>query len=379
MITAILVVFSLYFLLIIALMAAWHKCTQAAFQQVQTSDKATNSITVIVPFRNEKENLSPLINSLSQQTLADFEVLLVDDHSDDGSYHIVQRLIEGKPHYSILSNRGSGKKMAITTGVHAAKGNIIVTTDADCVFQEQWLQNIDCCFSTDDVKLGFGPVLLTSRKNHLFEEVQVLEFMSVVATGAATFQLGYPMYCNAANLAFRSNVFKELNGYDGNLHVASGDDEFLMHKVLATHPTSVRWMGLRDAVVRTRSQSQLSDFLHQRVRWAGKWKYSRLSAKILALGMLMTQLATVAAVILAISGTAVKQLGFALLGKLAIEYLFLFSVGTFFLQPVRLIPFAVLQVLYPTYVLVVGVLSNFLTFRWKGRRLKTSRSAAGHF
>ena len=377
MIFFILLGLSLYFILLLLLIAGWHKAITSATGNNTNISK--NLLTVVIPFRNEEANIAALIESLLIQSNRDFEVLLVDDHSEDGSADLVRKLIQGQQRYRLLTNNGVGKKKAITTGVSAAKGSIIVTTDADCVAPEGWIERIDQAFTDESVKLLFGPVHFQRSNGNFFSELQALEFMTVVATGAAAFQLGQPIYCNGANLAFRRDVFQALNGYDGNFHVPSGDDEFLLRKVIAANPQGVKWLGSTDAIIQTTAQPGISEFLHQRVRWAGKWKYASASAKVLAGMMLMVQVIAISAGVMLVNGVAPKALGLALLAKFSLEYVFLFTIGHFFKHPVKIVSFITLQLLYPFYVIGVGILSNFVSFRWKGRRLRTTESATGHF
>src|SRR5213075_2078285 len=117
-----------------------------------------------------------------------------------------------------------------------------------------------------------GPVKL-EEGNSLFGKMQVTEFASLIGTGAASIGFGMPNMCNGANLAFEKAAFVAVNGYAGNDKIASGDDEFLMHKIHSQFPGSVCFLKNPKAIVRTNVQQSLSGFLSQRIRWASKWKF----------------------------------------------------------------------------------------------------------
>ncbi len=136
-------------------------------------------------------------------------------------------------------------------GVEKAGGEIIVTTDADCRLPIHWLQSIATSFHEGNVKMVFGGVRIKEDKS-FFSKLQALEFCSLIGTGGAMAGLGIPILCNGANLAFLRSAFLEVKGYDGNLDIPSGDDEFLMRKIDRRFPGSIRFQPSEDSVVETR-------------------------------------------------------------------------------------------------------------------------------
>ena len=118
----------------------------------------------------------------------------------------------------------------------------------------------------------FGGVKLEGSS--FFSALQSHEFLSLIGTGAATLWYGLPSMCNGANLAFRKAIFFEVGGYANNLHIPSGDDEFLMRKIFQLFPEGIQFVSDSDAVVSTPASLALKEFVHQRVRWAGKWKHN---------------------------------------------------------------------------------------------------------
>jgi cellulose synthase/poly-beta-1,6-N-acetylglucosamine synthase-like glycosyltransferase len=249
-------------------------------------------------------------------------------------------------------------------GVTLAKGELIVTTDADCTMQPDWLQTISDGFQSN-INMLIGAVRFRDT-NNFFQRLQSMEFASVIGTGIASCMLGYPTMCNGANLAFRKKAFEEVKGYSGNEHIASGDDEFLMRKIIQRFPSSIGVMPLNNVVVTSSSES-LKDLLSQRLRWASKWKSnSSRGAKMLGVFMLLIQASWIGVIAAEIFSPSFV-LSTILFWKVCVDVLFLWTVCTSLGIPFRIHHFAVLQFLYPVYVLYVGVLSQLKNHQWKGR------------
>lgn len=334
-------------------------------------------ITVIIPVRNEAANIIPLLNDLEQQTLpaAHFEVLVMDDSSTDNTAAIVRAFAEhSKARIKLIPlpdvRTSAPKKRAIETAVAHAQGKLIVTTDGDCRVQAGWLHAIAACYIRTGAKLISSPVTFTDETS-LTDHLQTVEFASLIGSGAASMAAGYPSMCNGANLAYEKEVFLEVSGYDGVRHIASGDDEFLMHKIAARHPGSVHFLRHRDAIVRTAPHRNWASFYRQRKRWASKWKhYQSKTPLVLAVYIFASNFAVLLAGGLALAGFISWP---AFLGMLALkcipEWFFLGSVLSFLQKPGSLAFIPVTQVFYPLYVCFFGLAAQQGQYEWKGRKL----------
>jgi cellulose synthase/poly-beta-1,6-N-acetylglucosamine synthase-like glycosyltransferase len=334
-------------------------------------------ITVIIPVRNEAENIVPLLNDLEQQTLpaTHFEVLVMDDGSTDNTAAIVRAFAEhSKARIKLIPlpdvRTSAPKKRAIETAVAHAQGKLIVTTDGDCRAQAGWLHAIAACYIRTGAKLISSPVTFTDETS-LTDHLQTVEFASLIGSGAASMSAGYPSMCNGANLAYEKEVFLEVGGYDGVRHIASGDDEFLMHKIAARHPGSVHFLRLRDAIIRTAPHRNWASFYRQRKRWASKWKhYQSKTPLVLAVYIFASNFAVLLAGGLALAGSVSAP---AFLGMLALkcipEWFFLGSVLSFLQKPKSLAFIPVTQVFYPLYVCFFGLAAQQGQYEWKGRKL----------
>lgn len=308
-----------------------------------TESKTTNSISVIIPVRNEP-NLDQLLSDLAQQQYSSYEVIVVDDHSTVAPTNSIP-------------NKDHGKKSAIVTGIISAKGDIIVTTDGDCRVTPQWLSEINKGFQDPKIKMLVGGVKIDEDQT-FFSKLQSLEFVSVAVTGAATLGFGYPTMCNGANLSYRKSAFYEVHGFAGNEKISSGDDEFLMNKF---DKNSIAYSS---SVVSTKATRSLSQFISQRLRWAGKWSVNT---------SVFTRL--LAAIVFAFHVFfIVLLLSFnwkLLLVKALMEAILLFPAARFYGVKFRPIPFIVLQLVHPFYVVITGLLSQVVLPTWKGRVVET--------
>nr|WP_295923537.1 glycosyltransferase [uncultured Dyadobacter sp.] len=334
-------------------------------------------ITVIIPVRNEAENITLLLEDLDRQTwpASRFEVLVMDDSSTDNTADIVRAFGVTASADIILVplpdvRTSAPKKRAIETAMGRARGNLIVTTDGDCRAQPGWLSAIASSYMHTGAKLISSPVTFT-RETALTDHLQTVEFASLIGSGAASMSAGYPSMCNGANLAYEKAAFQQVGGYEGVRHIASGDDEFLMHKIAARYPGSVHFLRHPEAVIRTAPHRQWAGFYRQRKRWASKWKhYQSKTPLVLAVYIFACNFA------LLLSGS-LTLLGYlspgAFLGILAIkcipEWFFLGSILLFFKKPWSLLFIPVTQCIYPLYVCFFGLAAQQGEYEWKGRKL----------
>ena len=333
-------------------------------------------VSVIIPFRNESQNILASLESIAAQDypVDKFEVIFVNDVSNDDSYEKLMRA--DKPdNFKVLSisDHSLGrayKKQAVSFGIENAKGEIIVTTDADCQHDKSWLSSL---LSQFDNKTGFvsGPVRFVPE-NNLFSKVQALEFASLVISGAGLIGIKKPTICNGANLAFRKSLFKSLHGYSDQMHLSSGEDELLMQKISRETDYSVKFVWEKYAVVTTNPNKNLHDFIQQRKRWASKslfYKDNLLIAKLALIYLFFVSLIVQLVLAVFLSKIFIFSFIIFLLLKFIFEYKVI-SIGSDFLFPRKLLKyFFVTEVFQIIYIIIAGVQGVFGNFNWKGREL----------
>lgn len=330
-------------------------------------------ITVVIPVRNEAANLPALLNDLNQQTYAHFEVIVADDASTDNTLAIAQTY-PARFRLTALplteARVASPKKRAITASINMAAGTLIVTTDGDCRVGPQWLETIAGFYAQTGAKLISGPVTFATEPT-AFAYLQIVEGSSLIGSGACTLALGFPTMCNGANLCYEKAVFNEVNGFDGVDHLASGDDELLMHKIAVRYPGQIRFLKQAGAIVSTGPHASLRAFYQQRKRWASKWRaYQRWEPSALAVFIFLSNSVVPLAVVAWVAGwvSGIVALSVVLL-KVLPEFCFLREILVFLQKKsaVRWIPLT--QLIYPFYVLFFGLVAQGKGFEWKGRKL----------
>jgi glycosyltransferase involved in cell wall biosynthesis len=340
------------------------------YKQLNTQSKY--SFTILVPARNEEHTIQHCLQSLiNQNYTGQFEILIINDYSTDSTAQQVNAFIkESKAHHVRLINLAETsayhgvKKAGITYGISCARSEYIILTDADCTRGENWLTTINSFIGTHKSKMIYAPVMFNA--NNMFERIQALEFSGLVAIGGAAIQLKNPNMCSAANLIFSKQVFVEVEGYKGNENIASGDDEFLLHKVFKRYPNDIHFLKHRDAVVYTTANASVKQLTEQRRRWVSKsMKYeNRYITAILIAAYLFN-------VMLFVNLLNNLKLGLLLLGvKAVVEGLFLFNVLSFFNRRRYLLLLPIAEIFHIIYVIVIGIWANVSTYSWKNRKLK---------
>lgn len=325
-------------------------------------------VSVIVPVCNEAENLGRLINSLSGQNYnGGFEVILADDHSTDGSAKIISSYSFKWLRYLPPNSDAVGKKRNLDRAVVAANGELILTTDADCIHSPEWIRSMTEFFFDSSVQLVTGPVNII--KKDFFTGLQSVEFLSLMAATRIAVEFKNPVMANGANLAYRKTAYQLAMGYEDNFKISSGDDQFLLSKVKKIFPDSIRFSKNPGAVVQTNAASTMIDFFNQRLRWAGKWKHS--SDNLTNLTAVLVLFIQICAIALLLSPFFSQYLWFLfLVFKVIPDYLLLSRTARLQNLSWRNFEFMVVSVFYPFYVLITGILSFFITPDWKSRPVK---------
>jgi poly-beta-1,6-N-acetyl-D-glucosamine synthase len=226
-------------------------------------------VSVVVACRNEQKNLPDLFKCIVSQNYPEhlFEVIIVNDGSSDETSDIFHRF-KATVQIITMNNKGVGKKQALRTGIIAAKGELIITTDADCRMEQNWIRTISAFYESKRPDMIICPVKLKSGYSFI-TKFQEIEFLSLQGITAGTAVSGQATMCNSANLAFTREAY--LNHAD-NLHdeINSGDDIFFLHSLKKNKNSEVLWLESPEAQVITEPAPNLVSFLRQRSRWISK-------------------------------------------------------------------------------------------------------------
>ena len=334
------------------------------------------SVTCVVPARNAAATLTTLLQDLYVRNVAPerMEVIVVDDHSEDGTVAIVQGMMRMWPQLRCVANKGVGKKAAISTGVEEARGEIILLTDADARCGPLRTKVILEAMGGGHLDLLIMPVLTKGEESFL-GRVQEEEQAGLVGMALGEALLGRPTLAYGANLAFTRAAFNEVGGYSQDRYT-SGDDVFLVQRMKAAGKR-IGCLAGPDAMVTVEAERTWSGVIQQRLRWAGKMRGVHGPLVWLgALGLLLPWMLLWSTCqfeprdLLLDTGFERMLLLLAawLLWSLPVVVLVREVKRSFGLRRSAVVTF-VCYVLFTMYAPIMAVAALFITPHWKGRRM----------
>jgi len=336
-------------------------------------------VSIIIPCRNEEENIEYLLSDLAKQDYPErkFEILVVDDNSTDKTADKVNEFIRFNQKHTVKliqidedSQRSAFKKKAINLAIEIASGELIITTDADCRMDENWLSSIVGFYESEKPKMIVGPVSFHNEESW-FEKMQTVEFLSLIGITAGAISIGRPIMCNGANLIYEKSSFQEVGGF-GNDRFSSGDDVFLLLKIKKRFGSkSVRFLKNENAFVFTEAKKNFREFIHQRTRWASKNKGYDIKILAVSFTVFMLNFLLVAGLIWGIFNVKLLSSIVVIYSlKLVLELPILLGIVNFAHRG-RLLFYAFpLIFLYPVYIIFTGAMGILASYQWKGRKVK---------
>ncbi len=343
----------------------------------------TMSVTVIIAARNEAAYIVACLQSILDNRYPThlLEIIVVNDHSEDQTADLVLKFAIQYPRVRLVnlvdymgdSLPQGHKKKSISVAIQQATSNLIVTTDADCEVSKTWLPALVSVFEAQEhIQLVTAPVQFYREKN-LLGRFQSLDFLGLMGITAAGIYSGWQRMGNGANLAYRKSVFTAVNGYEGNTHITSGDDMFLIQKVAQVYPDGVFFLKTLDALVFTEPKPDIGSFISQRLRWGTK--NAALPEWPIRLALILVFLFCWAILALGIGsifwvGYLPYFIGFCF-SKMFFDYIFLREMCLFFDRRDLLRSFFASFWLHTTYIALIGLGSLIWTrYTWKSREEK---------
>lgn len=334
-------------------------------------------VSIIIPARNEAHNLPTLLKAILSQYYPShlIEIIVVDDHSSDETAKIA-RSYPGVHCIELAQLPGSAvlnsyKKKAIETGIRQSKGSLILTTDADCIPGPYWILSMVEYFEKKNAVMIAGPVAFTNRGTW-FEHFQSLDFLTMQGITAAVLHFKSGTMCNGANLAYKKSAFLQVGGFQGIDDIASGDDMLLMFKIEQAFPGQIAYLKNKDAIVLTSPMPDFGSFIEQRIRWASKatkFKDKRIFAVLLMVYLYNFHFVfgTFLCLFYPVYGMYIFS---AFIIKILAESLLVNNLTTFFNKRNERKYFSILQLIHIPYIVVSGLLGQFGSYHWKGRKVK---------
>lgn len=373
MILFLIFIFGTYFFCLILLLIGFNRLPIVSIEAPSPKTK----FSIVIPFRNEAENLPNLLESLFKlkYPTSHFEVLLINDASEDDSEESIKKFLSASEItitvFQNIRKSNSPKKDALTLGIERAKNDWIITTDADCEVPEKWLLWYDSLIQKFTPKMICGPVLYDSNGKFI-EDFQQLDGLSLQTVTMGGFGHMYPLMANGANLGFQKKAFFEVGGFLGNDHLASGDDIFLMEKMKRKFPKQLKFLKTSEAFIRTKPQKTFKSLCNQRIRWASKTAKQKNSFSFL-LGILVFSTNFLLILIPFFyfwnpNSLLIFSLGILL--KFIFDFIFVRRSAKLFGIRIKFTSFFISFSLYPVLILWIVIKSLKGNFSWKGRQFQ---------
>ncbi len=242
-------------------------------------------VSVVICARNEAENLEKNLPYILRQDYPLYEVIVVNDASDDESWKILLDIQTKNPilhPVNVTTKLLPGKKAALTKGIEAAQYDIILLTDADCrPASSEWISKMQSVLRGNiQIGLGYGPYI--SKKGFLNTFIRFETVYTAIQYQSFTL-MRMPYMGVGRNLIYRKSLFAKANGFQRHAHVTSGDDDLFINAVANGHNTTVI---LNPATfVFSEAKSSWRDYYYQKSRHLTTGSYYRLRHQ-LALGVL---------------------------------------------------------------------------------------------
>lgn len=334
--------------------------------RVGASEQEKKGVSIVVPFRNETQNLPACIASLKTLDYPKdlFEIIFVDDHSTDASAESARSageiLLE-------LDDNESGKKAALTKAISSAKFSTILTLDADSVVNTQWLNTMVKTMQSGNF-LAIGGLVIYKKEEGFLNAFLNVEMCSLMGMTAGGINNKKPLLANGTNLMFSKEAFLEVKGYEGDVY-SSGDDVFLVQKIAKKFGANrIGFNNEEESIVATQGVTSLSALFHQRARWAAKSKAYSSARKFTTILLGSFNILIALLIILAVFKPHMIPFVFAMFFlKLAADTILTLPV-LLRTNQIYLIKYLIpVALLYPFYILGTALLSFFIKPVWKGR------------
>ena len=325
-------------------------------QKKNSNSYRIEQISVIIPFRNEKEHLSNLKNSILKLSLSPLEFIWVNDHSEDDSLNILSNLPLNHTIIS-LNKEDKGKKTAIRRGIDISKGSYILTWDADITVPKDYFKTLQNQHISD---LTILPVRMKGR--NIIEKLYELDYYFLNCVNRSVSGFTHPIVASGANLLFNKSTFSTIDSYDKHKNIASGDDQFLLDDFKKNNK-QIQLISEVELIVETQTPQTLHSFYQQRLRWISKsTKIKDPTTNLIGIIGIGYELGFL---FLLINSDLILTLGFKIILDILIFKPYLKSIKR--KNIIWIIP--IFSLLYPFYFFTLNI--GILLFKnptWKGRK-----------
>jgi cellulose synthase/poly-beta-1,6-N-acetylglucosamine synthase-like glycosyltransferase len=226
-------------------------------------------LSVVICARNEAENLSRFLPDVLKQDYPAFEVVVVNDCSEDNSFDVLGDLMKQYPHLKVsMIQKDPGfthtKKLAMLIGIKAAKNDLLVFTDADCrPVSPQWLRHVASAAAGEktDIVIGYGAY---GEKKGLLNSYIRYETMFIAMQYFGMAMAGIPYMGVGRNMAYRRTFFFAKGGFGPHNHIMSGDDDLFVNRTATSENCGL--MLARDSFTLSVASETVREWIKQKKR-----------------------------------------------------------------------------------------------------------------
>ncbi|MGE5681311.1 MAG: glycosyltransferase [Bacillota bacterium] len=329
-------------------------------------EESLPEISIIVAARNEENNILNCLQSLDNLIYPEgkIEIILVNDKSTDCTSEIAEKFILDKPKFRLITTEKKignlrGKTNALANGLEIAKGEVILTTDADCTVSPTWAKSIASYYQKDVAMVcGYTSQIAEDQ----FSGMQMLDFMYLLTVAAGAMNFNRPLSCIGNNMSYRKSVYKEVGGYE-SIPFSVTEDFKLLKTIFKLKKYRVIYPLDSEALVTSKPCEDWKSIYWQKKRWGVGGLDSDIDGFLV---MTSGFIASICIVLLPFMFSA-NALYLGIL-KVAIDYFLLFPVLKKFNLTSKLKYFLSFEIYFIVYVILLPIL--VLTSRkvlWKGR------------
>ncbi len=268
---------------LLQLIYQWFFLSRLIFYKPKSTNVKAQPVSIVICAKNEYENLKKYLPQILEQEHPDFEVVLVNDQSADGSNKLLKSFQSQYPHLNVVNltknvNFFKGKKLPLSIGIKSAKHENLVLTDADCrPSSPYWLQNMQKKLSNGHkIVLGYGAY---EKRKGFFNSLIRYDTLTVAMNYFSFALAGLPYMGVGRNLAYKKNLFYQAGGFISHYRIASGDDDLFINQTANSKNTTIEINP--ESFTYSLPKNTLKNWFIQKKRHFSTGKYYKKKHKLL--------------------------------------------------------------------------------------------------
>ena len=326
-------------------------------------------VSVVVAARNEEDNIRDLLEDLNHQTYTNdkLQIIIADDRSTDNTWSIIKNYIDKNTGFigvkiSEQSKTMTPKKNALTKAIEKSRGEIIISTDADCRVPTTWVESIVNTFDEETgIVVGYSKVDTNSEQ--FFDHYQAVDYLALMSANAGALGRGNSWTGSGQNIAYRRSAFDKIDGFNPVAKQISGDDFYLVQTI--SKIAVAKYNINSDGFVKTKPSHNVREFINQRIRWASNTK-KLFNSDLLFLLFLFINLFTNIILLSTLLFKDYWQFSPMFFGiKFLFDTIILFYGSNLLKTEIKINAYLIWFFLQPIYTPLLGIFSMIGKFRWK--------------